>query len=146
MKSICVKSDTMSAEDIYKHFTYCKTPIVGVDLMEHSQKLRQHATTVEAWSGEQLLGMCACYMNDNVNKIAYISHIEVHPECKGKGIGKSILTATEQCAKNKGMESIRLEVALQNTTAYNFYLHCGYEVMQEHGTKFLMQRVLTTNK
>lgn len=139
---INIKIDTLSAEAIYSHFIYCKTPIIGIDLYEHALKLRKYATTIEAWSGDQLLGMCACYMNDTINKTAYVSHIEVHSKYLGGGLGSRILKSTENLALEKGMEVIKLDVAKNNVRAIDFYIKSGYVKTVESNYKMTFCKIL----
>lgn len=58
------KTDNLKTEEIFAFFHICHTFIDGVDLMQFALKIRTHAVTIEAYIANQLVGFCACYMND----------------------------------------------------------------------------------
>ena len=134
---IDIKIDTLSTDDIYNHFIHCKTPIVGKDLYEHSKKIRNFATTIEAWENNELCGMCACYMNNMDHKLAYITHIAVNPKYIRKGLGSRILVETENIAVRKGFDSIMLETDCNNHRAIEFYKKNGFEKVKETANKYV---------
>lgn len=135
-----VKIDTVNKEQLYKHFIDCRTNIGNIDLLEHTIKLRQNACTIEAWNEEELCGLCACYMNNYDTKVAYITHIEVHPEYKHQGLGSKIMDATIAEAKSKGFNRIQLEVHKDNGVALLFYERFGFCNVEDRGEKYLMSK------
>ena len=58
--------------------------------------------------------------------IGQIEDVYVEPEYRGKNIGKLLFNKMEQYLKEKGCDSIWLEVFASNTTAHAAYLKMGY--------------------
>lgn len=52
----------------------------------------------------------------------------VSPNFQNRGIGKKVLTEIELQVKNKGYDSIRLDVFTKNPYAQRLYRNNGYEV------------------
>lgn len=139
---IDIRYNTLCAEDIYQHFVNCGTVIDVVDIRQHSEKLCRHATTIEVWCGESLIGLCACYMNDDINNIAFISHIEVLNNYKNMGVGTLILQRTFKKAIDSGMKRIRLEVSKGNAVAFSFYIKNGFRIDGESIKSYHMEKQL----
>ena len=62
------------------------------------------------------------YGTDGWNIIA----LAVLPEAQRRGIGKALLTALEEHAKEDGASFIRLNSRLERAEAHGFYEHMGY--------------------
>lgn len=58
---------------------------------------------------------------------AEIITIGVHPTQRGNGIAEAMLVLAENEIKKSGVKKIFLEVAENNTPAYNLYTKYGYE-------------------
>ncbi len=55
-----------------------------------------------------------------------IMAIAVFEECRGKGVGKALLKAIEDWAKQDGCVGVRLVSGSDRVNAHEFYLRCGY--------------------
>lgn len=55
----------------------------------------------------------------------------VAPRFQGRGIGKHLLMAFEQCARALSMRSLGLSVYLENTGARSVYEKCGWKACEE---------------
>ena len=91
----------------------------------------------------QLLGYCAVYTNDQQSKVAYISLLCVKKEYQGMGIGKALLQACEELAREKGMTVLRLEVKEDNEKAIRLYSESGLKINDKKSNKFIMEKTLT---
>ena len=88
-----------------------------------------------------MLSFAAVYMNDNENKIAYISSIGINEQERSKHFGSKLISYCEKESKKNGMRTIQLEVNKENTTANIFYLKNGYSYLQkESQNSFLWKR------
>jgi ribosomal protein S18 acetylase RimI-like enzyme len=56
-----------------------------------------------------------------------IHDIAVHPDFRGQGVGRQLLTTLEQYAKSQNCCKITLEVLMGNTTARQVYTKAGFE-------------------
>lgn len=90
------------------------------------------------------IGFAAVYMNDNENKIAYISSIGINEQERSKHFGSELIRYCENESKRNGMCKIQLEVKKNNTIANMFYLKNGYSYLKkESENSFFMEKKLT---
>lgn len=72
------------------------------------------------------------YVHVNDYDVIYAPHmknimgIAVSSSFKKKGIGRALLSAVEDWAKNDGADGVRLVSGASRTGAHEFYRHCGY--------------------
>lgn len=72
------------------------------------------------------------YVHANDYDVIYAPHmknimgIAVSSGFKKKGIGRALLSAVEDWAKNDGADGVRLVSGAARTGAHEFYRHCGY--------------------
>ncbi|NLZ82963.1 MAG: GNAT family N-acetyltransferase [Clostridiales bacterium] len=64
-----------------------------------------------------------CTYSDSLKNIMAIA---VDEDYRGKGIGKSLLNAIENWAKESDCCGVRLVSGFNRVEAHKFYLHCGY--------------------
>ena len=57
---------------------------------------------------------------------AHVCNVAVHPDYRGKGLGKMIFGALVETAKKNSMSLMELEVRRSNTVAQNLYHSCGF--------------------
>lgn len=60
-------------------------------------------------------------------KSVLISDFIIHPEFRGKGIGKQLLQKAEEYAKEKNIKYIKLSVFAANTNAKDIYKNLGFK-------------------
>ena len=58
----------------------------------------------------------------------HISHIVVHSNYRGQGIGTKLIHFLEEVATEKKIKIIELLTSSENTAAVSFYKTCGYQV------------------
>lgn len=68
---------------------------------------------------------------------AWIYDIEIMPEQRGKGYGRRLLGAVEQLVRDRGVDSIALNVFAGNAVARTLYRSSGYEDTSIHMRKAL---------
>lgn len=74
----------------------------------------------------QPLGFIAFYANNVQNKTAFISSIVVNSDCRGEGVGSSLICECKMISKLRGMEKLMLKVNKKNTRAISFYSRHGF--------------------
>lgn len=101
-----------------------------VNLYNYTKKLvnKSNILTVRNHCND-LVGLCAFYCNDNVNKKAFISTIGMLNDYKGEGIGGELLTKTFIVCRKLSMRKVLLEVSLDNKTAFKFYKKNNFKVI-----------------
>ena len=60
---------------------------------------------------------------------AHVANIAVHPEMRGRGIGKKLLEKVLLDSGEKNVSCINLEVNEKNEVAKNFYFKYGFEIV-----------------
>lgn len=61
----------------------------------------------------------------------YINSIYVHPDSKGMGIGKQLMSFAEEKCLSSGYTEVWLGVIKKNERALNWYLKSGFKFLQE---------------
>ena len=81
----------------------------------------------------QLVGIIAFYANQPKTGIAYIPHVYVSREFRGKGLFPTMLQTIISHISPKGYNIIKLEVAKDNIRAQKAYLKQGFRTGAEAG-------------
>ena len=69
---------------------------------------------------------------------AWIYDIEIVPELRGRGYGRTLLYAAEREARQRGIKSLGLNVFGGNVIAQRLYESAGYQVTSTHMRKRLL--------
>ena len=99
--------------------------------------LRQHPTTViflAEIAGEPV-GIATCFVGFSTfaaKPLLNIHDLAVSKQFRGQGIGRQLLGAVEQLARDRGYCAVTLEVEERNELAHRTYLMNGY-VQDHHG-------------
>lgn len=73
-----------------------------------------------------LIGMVAFYANGEGSDFAYIPHVYVSPNFRGKGVFKQMFQMVENNVRAKGFQEIRLEAHNDNHAALKSYERVGF--------------------
>ena len=110
------------------------------DIVNLSEKIAKRAIVISARKEDKVVGFIAYYRNDDVNRIAYITLIVVHPKFRENGIGKVLLQSAIKDCLNKDYKIIRLEVDNANYNAIKLYQNIGFQIEKaasEHSTYYI---------
>ena len=69
-----------------------------------------------------------CTYSDPLKNIMAIA---VDESCRGRGVGRALLSAVEDWARADGCCGVRLVSGFNRTGAHEFYLHCGYALRKQ---------------
>lgn len=145
--SIEYRHNTSSQPDILYHLQNVSSAFVHdlsnrVDVKEYSQKLFSLAEREEAWSGDNLIGLVAYYINHDTQK-AFITNVSVDIRFQKQGIATTLLENVKCAAVNERMNLISLEVA-QDERLMDFYRHNGFveEKQIPNGNKILIKNLV----
>lgn len=97
-----------------------------VDVKEYSQKLFSMAEREEAWSGDNLIGLVAYYINHDTQK-AFITNVSIDIRFQKQGIATKLLENAKCVAIEERMKLISLEAA-NDDELIAFYLHNGFSL------------------
>lgn len=92
-------------------------------------KMQNYAEFIVPRSAEEIpLGYVSMYANNAETKRAYISMFCIRKEFQNQHLGKALMDKAAKIAREKGMETIQLEVLRDNIKGQNFYLKFGFQV------------------
>ena len=94
--------------------------------------LRQHPTTLVmlACDAETPVGIAVCFLGFSTfaaRPLINIHDLAVLPEHRGRGIGKALIAAVEQIARERGYWGLTLEVDERNERARQTYRAVGFQ-------------------
>jgi GNAT superfamily N-acetyltransferase len=152
-------ADTLEAQALVELLdAYARDPAGGSEpLGEHARrhlagelKKRPHAFSLMAWDGDTPVGLVNCF--EGFSTFACQTLVNVHDVAvlashRGRGVGRLLLTAAEQEAKNRGACKLTLEVLFGNSPARRLYESLGfadYQLDPAMGHACFMQKWLTT--
>lgn len=119
-----------------EHLTACDIDFLQVlstqvKLDQYSYKIVEHATRFEAFFENKLIGLVACYLNDNVSHSGFITNVSVLSSFQGTGIAKQLITLLIRFAAENNFNTISLEVNKFNLPALSLYKRAGFVLANE---------------
>lgn len=92
---------------------------------------------------DESMGFIAYYANDTEKKVAFISMIAVLPQYRNMHLGSDLIDYCISDCEEKGMLSLRLEVAIDNAVGMSFYKKKGFVKENElrSSSLFLLRRL-----
>lgn len=110
-----------------------------LDLKEYSLKLHRYATHFCAYSDRKLIGLIACYFNDEVNKTGFISSVSVNKKYHREGIFFNLMSEVIDFGRKKGFVKIKLEVRVENISVTHLYERTGFREVSSSGNIIVME-------
>ena len=80
-------------------------------------------------SGEEVMGYLLFSFNLS-SQMATIEILAIHPEHKGKGVGKSLVRSVENYVSSMGIKTIKVGTQATNVGALNFYTSYGFKYLE----------------
>lgn len=108
-------------------------------LLSFATKLHAHAEFCVCRDDRELVGLIAFYANGQGADFAYIPLVYVSPDYRKKGLFSRMLSIVEKHVKERSFSEIRVEVLKNNDNAIKCYLNDGFEVVEDHGNKWLLR-------
>ena len=106
------------------------------ELLLYAEKFAKYGNVIVARNGlNDTMGFIAYYANDNLSKISFISMLAVHPQYRKKRIGSALIDCCISDCINKGMNTLKLEVAKVNLPAQLFYKKKGFSEIESASDK-----------
>ena len=120
-----------SEADIRDHLLGCNIDFVPhlssrVEISDYARKISVNATRIEAWVGDNLVGLLAVYVNDRENTAAFVTSVSVLAVWTGNGIASRLLGLAIEQAVAANMRQIELDVADENVRAMKLYEKFGF--------------------
>ena len=114
-----------------------------IDIATYADKLLSRAVCLDAFIEHTYVGFAAVYCNDSASRTAFLSIIGVHPEFRGRSIGRTLLTNVSASAADNEMRVIELETHENNHSAITLFEQFGFERIsqQKSGAVRMAQRL-----
>lgn len=132
--AVYISDDVNEVSDTLKRYEDLFVPSLSskLNIFDYALKLVKNAVVMLIKKDNcPAVAFAAFYMNDSINKTAYLSTIGVSNACKGTGYGKILLSLAEKLAVEKNMKAFKLEVKKNNLSAIGFYEHMGYTYLDD---------------
>jgi ribosomal protein S18 acetylase RimI-like enzyme len=130
--------DAATAAAIGVHLRRCDesfVPPLGQRLAidDYAAKIRVNAVTFEAWSGGDLVGLVAAYLNQPEREQGFVTSVSVAAPFQGVGIASTLMQNCIRFAEEHGFRRIGLEVHASSRRAIALYRRRGFEVSGSNG-------------
>lgn len=82
-------------------------------------------------ASESVVGFVVANLVPNHGRqFGHVKDIAVHPECRGRGVGRTLLERALQVLDIHGARSVKLEVRASNERAISLYQDFGFEYLR----------------
>lgn len=141
------KKERISAAEAYQWLVecdekFCPPKWTKERLEKYAEKLSTNAHWILLENDGYKKGVVAYYLNEN-NKLIFISIIAVSKSYRGQGLGKQLMANVVKLISDK-FNVISLEVSKDNISAKRLYESFGFEIVEDRGSKVLMNRKVTS--
>lgn len=102
-----------------------------LDLADYSRKLVDNAVRLEAWVGDDLVGLVAVYCNSEDQGAAFVSNVSVLADFAGGGIARHLMQSAITHVLELGFSSMHLQVDHRAVVAMRLYLALGFQPTAE---------------
>lgn len=106
---------------------------------------------VAQWAGPKLVGICGLGQEflhrtsrGTLAQSVWLAYFAVHPDYRGRGIGRKLLARTEARAKKLGYEWMLIETYTHARFwgARQLYTHAGYQIINQEGSTLTYRKRL----
>jgi 2-polyprenyl-3-methyl-5-hydroxy-6-metoxy-1,4-benzoquinol methylase len=133
--------------EILNHLNECSSSFVPelssyVDIKEYSKKIYEKSNRIEAYLGENLIGLISIYINP---QDSFITNFSICPEFQGKGLSESILKKCIDHIEKLGNKNLYLEVKARNNKAISFYKKNKFKIVEKRKDNYKMKLEIKRN-
>lgn len=111
-----------------------------INIEEYGKKLLEFADILLAYEDNKIIGIFACYNNDNVSKVSNAVILAILEEYQGKGIAKKLLETGIELAKKRKM--IRMKLSTRNLKALNIYKKMKFKELFKTKNEYYLEKNL----
>lgn len=90
---------------------------------ETIEQKAKESTLLLAWNESELVG---CVFIDELEEALYIGKLAIAPDHQGSGIGKALVEASKELAKQKGKSVLELETRIELVENQAFFTSQGF--------------------
>lgn len=134
--------ERLCEQDIFSFFAKAQEQFPylfnNLDVSVFSKKLADYANFIVCRCTGRVAGILAFYMNNGL--FVYVTFVCTLKEFQRLSIFSNMLYKLEDLTREKGYEKIRLEVAKENNSAQQVYLHKGFSVVEQGEDSLFMEK------
>ena len=135
MVRVTYSCDRASEFNLAEHLRYCDSEFKPrlssrVNIDAYSKKLRRFATTFEAWSEQQLVGLVAVYINEK-SVDAFVTSVSTFSTYQGRGIASHLMKEMIKFCRISEASMIELEVSRDSIQAITLYQKIGFQKISD---------------
>lgn len=139
-----IKQNSISLDELLVIHYLCDEDFIPklssrVNIGNYCNKLLSKADIISLHLNEKLVGVLAIYLNDFINKVAFISSVCILKEYRGLGFSKILLEKAFDISKEKKFLKIKLEVGKNNLPAITLYKNFGFKESENLSETIIMQ-------
>ena len=106
-EAINYTEDQSTVEEIHVHLQGCDADFVPrlssrIDLKAYAKKIFEKSTRLEAWAGQELIGLIAVYLTNKDAGEGFITNVSVLSAYAGKKVASQLLQNCIDRAKREG--------------------------------------------
>ena len=116
-----------------------------VDLDAYAKKLSEKAMHFTLYDKEKLIGFSACYFNDDMSKVGYISGISFLEGYRGLGLGGKLLKHVIVYGKQNLFKEINIKPDCNNSVLINFFIKNGFVIYVKSEGRCLLKYIIKEN-
>lgn len=110
------------------------------DLPAVSQDCAGQIATLQVWIAETAGDLVGSVVLDQDEGTMKIVNVAVHPEQKGKGLGRALMGHAESLARERGCVEMRLTTHARMPDNHRFYQRLGWSEQARDGNKVVMSK------
>ena len=133
----------MHAEE-HPHFFKYPVDQAGMAKLFRDELASEQNAFYIAWEDDQPLGYIWCMVQSRPENLIVhafkrvtVDQISVNPDCRGKGVGKALMLAAEEFARECDTTNLGLSTWAFNTGAHGFFEEMGYSKYKQDMWKTL---------
>jgi ribosomal-protein-alanine N-acetyltransferase len=117
---------------IKAHFEKCNGRFLPpldtrVDIGAYSSKLFEKSHRIEAWCEDVLVGLLAFYVDENSDKMVFITNVSVDQSVRGTGLGSNLMMRCIAFADSEDIRYLTLQTDGRNPSALGLYERHGFK-------------------
>ncbi len=115
---------------------------ISTSLEEYVDKILQFSTIIPYVVQGEIKAFISYYRNDSEGLYAFLTMLLVSEHFQGKGIGRLLLDTAIRDLESSGFQFFSLEVQKENKKAIRLYTNYGFQIKEDKGETWLLEKIL----
>lgn len=124
---------------------YAPFRAAGLRLPEVEAGIAEAITDAPVWVAVEGAAIIGGVIVRHSDTSTMVENLAVHPDASGKGVGRRLLRAVEQWARQLGFPGLHLATHVDMAATIAFYRHLGWHEVGREGAKLYLAKTLNEN-